>query len=104
HVDALRSGANTSYLDLVIVVSSAIVWAASSGTSTPTTEGLPGWYGNATFVVRGGPARRTVQAGDIAGGTVTFAIAAKAPGAGLLYASSGYPLSWEIQNLGPEPA
>ena len=86
------------FLDWAVVVSAAPVRAASSETSTPLTEGLPGLYPQ--FRIAAGPFGFVATADDISGGVVKFQLLVKAAGSGTIYRSSTYPIILTARNFG----
>lgn len=90
------------FLDLVVAVSGAIARAASTGTTTPGAEGLPGLYPSpSTFRTSLAPFGFVAEAADLAAGAVTFQLAVKAAGTGTIYRSATYPLILVARNFGP---
>jgi hypothetical protein len=88
------------FLDLALLDSSGVPnLYASSGTTTPATEGLPSYYPQASsFPGVGGEWEFTVAAGHISGGLVTLALVTKGTGTGTVYASTNYPASILLTN------
>lgn len=97
----IGGGAANVMLDVAVRVGSSNVRYLSTGSSTPPTEGDPGWYSATNIVGRGGARGFTVTSGDRDGGNVRFVIAVKANGTGILYASNDYPFYWRATNFGP---
>lgn len=99
---ALTQKASSTYWDVCVIVSGSGVRYATTGTSTPGVEGDPGMYPDTnTYQGRPGPFSFTAQAGDISGGNITFGFAIKSDNtAGLLFASSAFPLRYTITNYG----
>lgn len=88
------------FLDLALLDSSGVPnLYASSGTTTPATEGLPSYYPQASsFPGVGGEWQFTIAAGHISGGLVTLALVTKGTGTGTVYASTNYPASILLKN------
>jgi hypothetical protein len=103
-VHAMRgSQSNSAYVDVGVMVGTAIVRFLAGGSVTPGSEGDPGWYPQATFCTQSATRGFKVTSGDLDGGNVRFALVVKAAGAGVLYASpavSGYPFYWCATNSG----
>ena len=98
---AFMRNPGNAFLDIAIKVSGAAVRYWSNGTATPATEGAPWLYIDpAGFRTAPGPWGLQVASGDLEGGNVTFQIAAKGT-TGTVYASTAYPLYWNLKNLGP---
>lgn len=92
------SEAQSGFLDVVTVVSSAPVNSIAAGgavESTATTVlGVPGWRGvsGALTPIGAGPVRYTVVAGDLASGYVTLRLRCAASGSKTLNATTATPL------------
>ncbi|MDF2969378.1 MAG: hypothetical protein K0Q93_3156 [Nocardioidaceae bacterium] len=100
----MRNNTETGFLDVAVVSGASIVRYLATGTSSPAVEGDPGWYPTgpaAPFPNQAAPRGFTVAEGDLNSGVVTFAVVAKATGAGTLYASSDFPFYWQAKNHGP---
>lgn len=96
----------SSLLDIVVVDGvDAVVRTSSRGDTNHGFEGDPTWAAGGDQAFRGvGLSMSFVaQAGDIAGGNVTWKFQTRRAGgtAGTLYASTNYPLYWEAWNYGP---
>lgn len=105
-VAALFQLSGSDFIDLVVLVGAGIAHRASSDTASATVvgEGDPGLYPNATgntFRPANGVFEFTVAAGDLDGGNVRFALAAKGQGGGKVFASTSYPFRWRAINQGP---
>lgn len=92
---AFMRSASNQFLDLALLDSAGVPnLYASSGTTTPATEGLPSYYPqSASFPGVTGQWQFTVAAGHISGGVVTIALVTKGTGTGTVYASATYPMS-----------
>ncbi|NUR80776.1 MAG: collagen-like protein [Dermatophilaceae bacterium] len=105
--DAMINGNTSAYVDFAIKMGTGpftYPWHASSGTTTPAVEGMPGWY-QAGYRTRSAARGLYVDASHIsAGGVVRFVLANKSAGSGTIFASSNYPFWWRLRNLGPVPA
>jgi hypothetical protein len=92
----------TSFFDIAVLVGGSIVRYASTGTSSPTAagEGDPSIYpiNGAALRPLHGRMSLAVVSGDLSGGTVTFALVYKGDAAGKVFASTNYPLRWQIRN------
>jgi hypothetical protein len=100
----MRNNTETGFLDIAVISGAAIVRYLATGSSTPAVEGDPGWYPTgpaAPFPNQAAPRGFTVTSGDLNAGNVTFAVVAKAAGAGVLYASADFPFYWQAKNHGP---
>jgi hypothetical protein len=97
-LDQLGSAAD--FFDLVVLVSGAIVRAASSDTATPTAEGDPALYPDQDVRFRGSTTSMgfTVASGDRDGSNVVFGFAHKGTGGAKILASASYPLRWRARN------
>jgi len=92
---AFMRSASNQFLDLALLDSAGVPnLYASSGTTTPATEGLPSYYPqSASFPGVTGQWQFTVAAGHISGGVVTIALVTKGTGTGTIYADTTYPMS-----------
>lgn len=99
-VQALFQPNSASLFDLGVLVGGAGVYYASSGTDTPGTEGLPGWYPQTSFrpVFTGWVF--PVAAEHLAAGALSVALFHKGSAAGTVFASAGYPWYWCLTNSG----
>lgn len=100
----MRNNTETGFLDIAVLAGGSIVRYLATGTNSPAVEGDPGWYPTgpaAPFPNQAAPRGFTVTAGDLNAGNVTFAVVAKAAGAGTLYASADFPFYWQAKNHGP---
>jgi len=90
----------SSFYEVVLVVSGAIVRFGSTRTSSPTGagEGDPVLYPNTGFGGHITTLGFTVVSGDLDAGNVVFTMAHKGAAAGKLFASTNYPLRWRIRN------
>lgn len=95
-----NQASSTAYVDVGVMVGSSIERFMASGTSTPGSEGDPGWYPQNTFSLNSGPRGFQVTANDLDSGFVRFAMVVKAGGAGVFYASTNYPFYWRAENYG----
>jgi hypothetical protein len=103
--EVLMLTSGTRFYDLALLSSGgAIALYDSSGTSTPSSEGSPWMYYNASFPRVPGAARFTVSAGHISGGLATVALVNQGTSNAKVYAFAGYPWIMRLANLGPEPA
>lgn len=103
HLGMLYSG--NRYMDLVLLNSAgAIARYASSGTSTPLTEGGPEYYPSTSFNRASAGTLFTVSAAHINNGFATIALANQGVGSGRVYAFADYPFRMVLTNLGPAPA
>jgi len=92
---------SNQFLDLGIMVGSTVVRYASSGTGTPSIEGLPALYPNPGIFVNGSTSW-TINAlisGDIDTGNVRFVLVTRGNNTGTVYASTNYPFAWTATNL-----
>lgn len=95
--------ASSTNIDVAVKVSGSFVRFASSGTGTAAVEGDPSTYYEAeTYrTANGAFMDLVVEAGDLDGGNVTFAMVYKGTGtAAILYASSNFPFRYRIRNYG----
>jgi len=100
-VRAMRTeGSSGAFVDFAVMVGSTIARYLSSGTSSPSTEGDPSWYFAGGYLNQSGPIGLRVQAGDLDGGQVRFAVVTKSTGSGKLYASAAFPFRWYVENTG----
>lgn len=92
--------ATSQFLDWALLASGSPDLYASSGGSSPATEGLPAYYPQAsTFPGVSGSWQFTVAAQHISGGQVTIALMTKGTGAGTVYASTSYPMDILLTNI-----
>lgn len=96
----MRSATASASMDIAVVVSGSAVIYLGSGTSTPLTEGDPGWYPQNNFSRLTGPIGFTVESGHLSSGNIIFAVVQKNTGGGTLYASNDYPFYWQAKNYG----
>jgi hypothetical protein len=94
---------STEFYDLAILVGGSIVRYASTGTGTGSGagEGDPSMYPMSGVTIKSMTPSwgLTLASGDLSGGTVTFALAFKGPGAaGKVFASTNYPFRWRVRN------
>lgn len=95
----------TRFMDLVLLNSAgAIAQYASSGTSSPLTEGGPEYYPSTSFNRASAGTIFTVSAAHLSNGFATIALANQGTGAGRVYAFPNYPWRMTLTNLGPAPA
>lgn len=103
-ISARRNDTSGSSLrmDVATIVSAAVVNYISSGTGTPASTGVSGWFMLGTVVQSvGGEMPYVVQAGDISGGNVTVSLRAWVSAAGpILAAQAAAPLKFWVRNLG----
>jgi hypothetical protein len=99
----LTQKVSATFWDVAVLVGGSAVRYAATGTGTPGVEGDPGYYpDSASFPGHPGPFAFTVEAGDISGGNVTIGFVLKSDNtAGLLFASTSFPLRYTITNYGP---
>jgi hypothetical protein len=104
-VACLISHTDSSFYELAVLVGGVPVRYASTGTGSPAggEEGDPSMY-----PLAGGPLHPLntfmdfeVEAGDLSGGNVTFALVHKGSGGGKVYASAAFPFRWSARNDGP---
>lgn len=98
----VNSASNTHY-DVAVKVAGSFVRFASTGTDTAATEGDPGLYHDPqTYRTGGGGVMNlVVEAGDLDGGNVTFAVVFKGAGTTrIVYASTDFPFRWRAVNFG----
>jgi hypothetical protein len=97
--DFLSDTASSGFLDLAVSVNGVLTRYMSSGTGTPSVEGIPGLYPNyVDFFARYSPLGFQVEAGDLFGGNVTWVLAANAAGVGDIFASASFPFYWRTIN------
>ncbi len=98
----MAAGAAEIQFEAATIVSASVANYWSSGTGTSRWPGgVPAWYVLQGFN-RPNPSRYTAQAGDISAGAVTVRLLARmAAGTRDVLASSSYPASWWLTNLGP---
>lgn len=98
----LISHTDSSFYELAVLVGGSPVRYASTGTSSPAggNEGDPSMY-----PLAGGALHPLstwmdfeVEAGDLSGGNVTFALMHLGSGGGQVYASSAFPFRWRARN------
>lgn len=97
---------STHFLDFVLLDSAGgpAVYA-SSGTSTPLSEGNILYYPSTSISHATSADDFTVGPGHIDGsGNVTIALAYVGTGAGKVYAYSLYPFKLRLKNIGPQPS
>ncbi len=101
----LSSDAGGATYDLAVAVAGALVWFASSGSTTPALEGDPALYPvGGTLAGKAAVAQLVVGAPQLEGdGAVHFVLAIKAAGTGKTYYCADYPLRWAAVNHGPAP-
>jgi hypothetical protein len=101
-LSGMAAPSSTSFLDVAAVVGSTLVRYMSSGTGTPSGEGLPSLYPQPSSFRTFGPSGLgfVVASGDLDTGRVRFIMAVKATGTGTLYASATYPFYMRALNLG----
>ena len=97
----LNDGDAATFYELAVLNGGAIARYGSTGGGSPSTEGDPALYNDTNYRTAGLTMDLVAEAGDIAGGNVTFGFAVKFGGGGTLYAGSFYPLRWRILNHGP---
>jgi hypothetical protein len=105
-VNFMRTGSGF-YLDLALLTTlGAIGIYAGSRTSSPLTEGNPGFYPQSgSFPAATASIQFTVQAGQIDGsGNATVAMVYQGSGTETVYASATYPWRLLLTNLGVEPS
>lgn len=105
-IDAMKDGTTSGFLDAAIKMGSGpytYPWHASSGGSSPTVEGMPGWYRH-DYAMRSAARGLYVTSAHVQGGVVRFVVAVKGAGSGQMFASAAYPFWWAARNLGPPPA
>lgn len=92
-----------TFLDVAVKVSTNFVRFASSDAGAPSTDGDPGMYKDAAYILAGGGVMEfVVESGDLDGSNVVFAIVHKGTGStSILHASTNYPLRWRAVNFGP---
>src|SRR6188768_413496 len=90
----------TEFFEMCTLISGAAVTYSSSGNGTPSTEGDPALYPSTRFRGTEVSFYLTVAPGDLSGGNVTFGFAHKGAGSAKIFASSTYPLRWNLVNLG----
>lgn len=100
-VHAMRNTASSAFLDIAVIVGTGIVRYLATGTSSPASEGDPGWYNTTGFPGSTAPRGFVVTSGDLDSGNVRFIVAVRAAGSGTLYASAAYPFYWRARNDGP---
>lgn len=96
------------FLDWVLLDSGgSIALYATSESSTPPGEGSPAMYPSRTYGSLNNPEMFIVEAGHIAAGQVTVALAHQGLGTGggnVVYAHSTYPFRLRLENIGAEPS
>lgn len=97
------------YLDVVTLVSGSPVNSVNTrgAVGTPGTDNYGVWFlRNGTIFSFGGTILYTVQAGDLATGSVTFRLryATASAAARTLFASTGLAFDWWAENIGPAQA
>ncbi len=91
----------SQFLELAVVVGGSIVRYGSTGTSTPSVEGDPALYPDPSTYRSAGPVLSfEVEAGDLDGGTVNFALVSKGNGTGTVFSSASFPFRWTAKNYG----
>ena len=101
-VTCLTKRVSSTRYDVGIKVGSSIVRYLSSGSSTPSVDGDPGWYPapDNAYVGTRGTKGFIVSSGDIDSGNVRFVMATASTGTtSILYASTNYPFFWRAVNL-----
>lgn len=97
----MRTATSTASLDIAVSVSGSPVRYLTTGTSTPATEGDPGFYFSASLVSMACARGFTVVSGDLDSGNVVFKVVLKSSAAaGTLHASTTYPFYWRAINYG----
>jgi hypothetical protein len=93
---------SSEFFEIVVLVGGSIVRYGSTGTASPSAagEGDGALYPMTSVGIH--PVNSffslAVASGDLSGGTVTFGLAYKGPGAGKVFASANYPLRYRIRN------
>jgi hypothetical protein len=96
------SALTSDYLDLVVEAAGpTIARRSSTGTASATgvDRGDPMFYpvtAASVFIRPSAPWRFTVTAGDLQSGNIVFAIWSKGAGGATLYASTDYPLRYDV--------
>lgn len=92
----------SQFLELAVVVAGTIVRYGSTGTATPSVEGDPALYPDPSTYRSAGPVLSfEVEAGDLDGGSVNFALVSKGNGTGTVFSSASFPFRWTAKNYGP---
>lgn len=100
-ITALLGFSSSMFLDIAVISGASIVRYMGSGTATPLVEGNPGLYPtSSSFAGKMCPQGFVVEAGDLDGSNVQFALVSKAAGTGTILATAAYPLQWLVKNLG----
>lgn len=105
--EAMKNGVTNGFFDFAVRMGNpgayTYPWHASSGTNTPTPEGMVAWY-RSDFASNDAPNGLYVTASHLSGGFVRFVLANKSAGTGILFAEPDYQFRWVLKNLGPAPA
>ena len=102
-ITALFGFSASAFIDIAVITGvSTIARYMGSGTSSPLLEGNPGLYPTSSSFTRAlSPQSFVVEAADLDGGNVRFALVSRAAGAGQAFANTNYPFAWLVKNLGP---
>lgn len=95
------SPTTSQFLELAVMVGGSPVRFASTGTGTGGVEGDPALYPDPGTYRSAAPVfSLTVEAGDLDGGSVNFAIVSKGNGTGTFFSSASFPFRWTAKNYG----
>lgn len=91
----------SQFLELAVIVGGVPVRYGSTGTGTPSVEGDPALYPDPGTYRSAAPVLSfEVEAGDLDGGAVNFALVSTGNGTGTVFSSASFPFRWTAKNFG----
>jgi hypothetical protein len=99
----LTAPSDTMFLDLCVLVGGSRVRCMSSGSGTPSSEGMMSLYPAASLRPFNGERGFQVESGDLESGEVVWVLAINSAAAGSIIANASGPFFWKTTNWGPVP-